>query len=554
MSGWNSWNGACKQARERSTRPNRRALRERARASLWLALLSLVLLAGCSRQPDVTGETLRVSQRNEPATLDPALATLPDEFFILRGLLEGLLAPSPDGGEPVPAAAERWTVSADGRTYTFHLRPDRRWSNGEPVTASDFLASYRRALTPATAAPKADLFFIVEGAEAFYRGDLADFAATGFSAPNPHTLVVRLVRPAPQFLACVASGPWLPVNPGVVERHGAQWTRPENFVGNGAFTLAEWRPHQRLLLRRRTGEPVASEVHVETLAFLAMDNGDTEERAFRAGQLDVTMAVPASKLAGYENTVDPRLVRTPLHESRYLTFNTQRGPLKDARVRRALCLAIDREALVQNVVLGGQRAATSFVPPGLGGYAPPESPIRFAPEEARRLLAEAGFPNGSGFPRLELATWTNLAVAEAIQAMWKDALGIEVGIMQREARVHIAALAAGDYDLGFMTAIPDIADAADLLGNLRSGAPANYPRWSVPAYDNALRHADDAVDAGERHRRLAAAEHLLLEARAVSPLYFNTRNYLVAPLVEGWREDALWNRYYSGVRVRSEAR
>ena len=546
MCGWTGSRGRT--GREQGSDSIARPARPRLQV---LALLVLGLFAGCARSPETPESVLRLSQRNEPAVLDPALATLPDEFFVLRALLEGLLAPDPGGGEPRPAAAERWTVSPDGRTYTFFLRTDRRWSNGEPVTAADFVASYQRALTPATAAPKVNVFFLVDGAEAYYRGELTDFAATGFAAPDPQTLVIRLTRPAPQFPAYVASGPWLPVNPRVVARHGSDWARPGTFVGNGPFTLEEWRPQQRLLVRRRTGEPVAADVHVDALAFLAMDNGDTEERAFRAGQIDVTMGVPASKLAGYEAAADPRLRRAPLHETRYLTFNTRRAPLSDARVRRALCLALDREALVTRVVLGGQRVAHTFVPPGLGGHRPPPSEVRFDPDEARRLLADAGFPAGRGFPRLELATWTNPAVAEALQAMWKRELGIEIAIGQREARVHLAALASGDYDLGFMTAIPDVADPADLLGNLRTGAPANYPQWHDAAYDAALDHAAAATTASERLERLAAAETRLLAQRPVSPLYFNTRNFLVSPRVSDWHEDALWNRFYSGVRLRA---
>ncbi len=547
MSGWNRCSGACPQA----PRSDAGRIFQKGPRSLIarITLLLLTFLPGCARQSDAPEGILRLSQRNEPSVLDPALATLPDEFFILRGLLEGLVTPDPEGGEPLSAAAQRWSVSPDGRTYTFHLRPDGRWSNGERVTASDFIASYRRVLTPSTAAPKANLFFLVEGAEAFYRGTLTDFAQTGFSASDDHTLVIRLARPAPAFLAYVASGPWLPVNPRVVERHGVNWTRPANFVGNGPFALVEWRPQQRIVLARRPDHPDSDRVHVAALHFVAMDNGDTEERAFRAGQIDVTMSVPASKLATYAEAKPSVLVRSPLHETRYLAFNTQRGPLADRRVRRALSLAIDRQALVSRVVLGGQRPAATYIPSGIGGYVAPAAPTSHDPAAARRLLAEAGFPGGTGFPTLEFTTWTNIAALETIQAMWKQELGIEVRLALREARVHLANLSSGNYDIAFATAIPDVADAAEVLDAFRAGAPANYPQWRSPAFAAALETAAGAPTATARLNALGEAERLLLADAPVAPLYFSTRNYLVSPRVQGWREDTLWNRFYLDVRV-----
>lgn len=561
MSGWSKGSGACPQARQGNLRPSTRRSPWRRwvalapgngrRSIAILTLLALVLLPACARQDAAPEGILRLSQRNEPSTLDPSLATLPDEFFVLRAVLEGLVTPDPHGGEPLPAAATRWSVSSDKRTYTFSLRPAGRWSNGERVTAHDFVASYQRILTPSTAAPKPNLFFLVDGAEAFYRGELTDFAQTGFVALDDLTLAIRLLRPSPHFLSYVASGPWLPVNPRVVNDHGDAWTRPANFVGNGPFQLVEWRPQQRIVVTRRDDHPDAGRVHVAAIHFLTMDNGDAEERAFRAGQLDVTMAVPSSKLDAYASVEPSMLTRAPLHETRYLTFNTRRGPLADVRVRRALSLSIDRRALVERVVLGGQRPATSHVPPGLGGYVPPARESQHNPAEARRLLAEAGYSGGEGFPALELTTWTAVPVLETIQAMWKEELGINVRLGLREARVHLASLASGDYDVAFITSIPDVADAADVLENLRTGSTENYPQWSSPKYDATLNAAAQAPTAPGRLRLLKAAELLLLDEATVAPLYYNTRNFLVNPRVQGWREDALWNRFYLDVRLRA---
>lgn len=512
---------------------------------LYVLCVPLVLFSACSRRdPAPTGPTLRIAQRNEPATLDPQRATLPDEFFIIRALGEGLLTPDPAGGAPLPGAAERWEVSPDGLTYTFHLRPDAKWSNGEPVTAQDFARSIQRAVTPGTAAPKAALFFPLRGATEYYRG-IADIPARlGVAAPDARTLVLALTQPNADFPAIVASGPWIPMHPATVEnlRSGDL----SAYVGNGPFILAEWKPNQRITVRKNPHYRDAAAVKLDTIRFLAFDNGDTEERAFRAGQVDVTMAVPFTKLATYR-TEQPGLLRqAPLHETRYLVLNTTRPPLDDPRVRRALALALDRTSLVEKIVLSG-RPALNFVPDGLGGYQP-QAMIAEDAAEARRLLAEAGFPEGRGFPRLELSAWpVSIVQLEAIQQMWRRELGLDIALAQREARTHLAALATGDYDLAFMTAIPDYDGVSDLFLRLKAGGPENYARWKNPDYDRLVTEAGQLDSAAARNTAYQSAEKMLLDEMPVIPLYFNAQNFLVQPAVKGWQADRLWTRFYRDV-------
>lgn len=506
-----------------------------------LCLLCLLwpCLSSCSRKEGTAhSQVLRISQRNEPATLDPQLASLPDEFFVIRALSEGLLTPNPDGGAPRPGVAERWETSADGLTWTFHLRANARWSNGDPVTAGDFVHSVRRALGPTLGAPKASLFFALRNAREFMRGEISDPHQLGIAAPDATTLVLTLASPFPDLPALVASGPWIPVHSPTVERFGNNWTRPENFVGNGPFVLVEWSPNQRMAVRRSETYWNAAAIALPRIEFLAFDSGDTEERAWRAGQIDVTMAVPSSKLDGYRASPEHVLHTVPLHETRYLALNVRKPPLDDVRVRRALSLALDRGSLVGKVLKAGQQPAFHFVPPGLGGYRPAVQ-LSESAAEARRLLAEAGFPDGKNFPKLELATWpVATAQLEAIQQRWNDVLGIQVALVQREARVHLATLANGDYTLAFATAIPDYNSARDLLETMTTGHAGNYPHWSDADYDR-------AVAAGAT----ADAERRLLEAVPVIPLYFNAKNFLLRPSVQGWREDALWTRYYDHVSI-----
>ncbi|MBI4626699.1 MAG: peptide ABC transporter substrate-binding protein, partial [Verrucomicrobia bacterium] len=463
---------------------------------------------------------------------------------------EGLLSPAPDGGPPRLAAAENFDVSVDGLTYTFQLRAGARWSNGEPVTADDFVASFRRVLTPATAAPKADLFFAVKNARAFATGALADFSAVGIRAPDARTVVVTLETPSPRFPLYVASGPWIPVNPRVVAQHGRNWTQPRHFVGNGPFTLAEWRPQQRIVVKKNPTYHGANATKLDEIQFLRFDSGDTEERAFRAGQVDITMAVPPSKLANYARERPPRLHRTLLAETRHLSFNTARAPLNDVRVRLALALSIDRQKIVDRVLLGGQQPAGRFLPPALRSArdtAPLATEQQLDPVEARRLLALAGFAGGRNFPKLELTGWTITPVLEAVQEMWRQELRIEVSIAVREANVHLAALRSGAYDIAFVTTLLDVTDAMALLGDFVSQAPNNLPHWQAGGYDELLARAAARPDLPSQAGDLLAAELLLLERAPVAPLYFNTRNWLMAPRVRGWQDDALWTRYYSGV-------
>lgn len=498
------------------------------RAVLSAALVLLAAaLPGCSkRAPDTAaapaGKILRISQRNEPATLDPQLATLPDEFFIIRALGEGLLLPNPEGGAPLPGLAEKWEVSPDGLTYTFHLRPDAKWSNGEPVTSAEFAGMIRKATTPGSLAPKAALFSPVHQAD----------------TPDPRTLVITLKQPAVDFPAMVASGPWIPVR-------GAAGLEK---VGNGPFLFTEWKPNQHIAVRKNPRYWDAANVKLDGIRFIAFDSGDTEERAFRANQVDVTMSVPFSKLATYRAEQPAVIRRVPLHETRYLALNVNRPPLNDSRVRRALALAIDRAALVEKVVLSGE-PAYHFVPAGLGGYAPGPK-LTTDTNEARRLLAEAGFPEGRGFPTLELTTWpVGAAQLEAIQQMWRRELGIEIAIAQREARTHLASLAAGDYALAFMTAIPDFDGASDLFSQLTSAHPLNYPHWTNPEFDRLVARAGTLADPAARNAAYQQAEALVLREMPVVPLYFNAQNFLISPRVRGWQADRLWTRFYRQLSV-----
>ena len=527
---------------------------------LRLLCLASALLCGCTKRDATPAPTagessqiLRLGQRNEPGTLDPALVTLPDEVSILRALSEGLLIPG-ENGAPQPGIAHRYDVSADGLTYTFHLRPGLQWSDGRALTAADLVASYRRVLTPSTAATKPNVFFPVKDARAFVTGRITDFSAVGIRASDARTLVISLERPTPRFPYYVLSGPWLPVPLHVIEQHGRNWTAPGQFVGNGPFTLAEWRPDQHIVVKKNPRWHAAATVRLQEIHFVRFDSGDTEDRAYRTGQIDATMAVPSSKVELYAVERPAELHRAPMIETRYLAFNTRRPPLDDPRVRRALALALDRQVIVERVLKGGQQPAARFVPAALREVRGPHPNSELAATEhvhesetGRQLLADAGFRR-KPFPRLELTAWSpsQVPVLETTQQMWRQELGIDCTIAVREARVHLAALTAGDYDIAFVTAIPDVADAIQLLGDFVTDAAENYPHWSDAIFDGTLSRAS-TLAGDPRAAALQAAEEQLLRSAPVTPVYFNTKIWLMSPRVRGWQEDGLWSRCYHNV-------
>jgi len=265
------------------------------------------------------------------------------------------------------------------------------------------------------------------------------------------------------------------------------------------------------------------------------------------------MAVPLGKVDVYAREHPAELHRAPMIETRYFSFNTQRRPLNDPRVRRALALAIDRQTIVDRVVKGGHEAATRFVPAALREQTSSASSLReaehrFDPDAGRKLLAAAGIP-AKDFPKLELTAWSSsqAPVLEAVQQMWKRELGLDVAIAIREARVHWSALESGDYDIAFVTAIPDVADIAQLLGDFVTGAHDNHPHWSDRKFDDAFNHAVRTLDPRARNDAFLAAEQILLGAAPLTPVYFNTRIWLMSPRVRGWQEDGLWSRCYQQV-------
>ena len=507
-------------------------------------------------------QTLHRGVGSEVGDLDPHLITNIAEMDVVSSLFEGLVSEDPVDLHPVPGVAERWELSPDRLTYTFYLRANAKWSNGAPVTAPDFVASWQRILTPALAAENASLLYVLQGAQAFHRGATKDFSQVGVSAPDARTLRVTLEHATPYFLSLLTHPAWLPLNlaslaaTGSASERGNAWTRPGRLVGNGPFTLKSWEPNKVLVVEKSPTYWDAATVRLHAIHFYPIDSVDAEERTFRAGQLHVTYVLPFSKVDRYRRE-SPQLLRTdPYLDSYFLRLNVRRPPLGDERVRRALAIAVDRQAIVEKILRGGQLAATALTPPGLPGYTPPDASRLLPPasgggaDAARALLAEAGYPGGKGLPPLELLYNTSenhRLLAEAVQEMWRRELGLDVRLVNQEFKVLLTERRAGRYQILLSDWVGDYLDPSTFLDLLLSSSGNNHTGWSSPDYDARLFAAARQPDPATRATQLQQAEALMLTAAPIIPLYYNTHVFLLHPSVKGWHPTILDHHPYKHV-------
>jgi oligopeptide transport system substrate-binding protein len=478
----------------------------------------------------------------EPQDVDPQTVTGVPEDHIIVALFEGLVFEDPHDLHPVPGVAESWEVSPDGKTYTFHLRKNAKWSNGQGVTAGDFVRSYQRMLMPTLAAEYAYMLYVVVNAEEYNQGKITDFSRVGFEALDEFTLRIRLRGPTPYFLGLLNHYSWFPVPIAVIERcgpidqRGNRWTRPENFVGNGPFVLTRWKINDVLIAHKSPTYWDAGQVRLKEIRFYPIESLDTEERAFRAGQLHVTYEAPLSKIDSYRRD-RPELIRVDPYLGTYIyRLNVTKPPLQDKRVRRALALAVDRVAIATRIRRAGEIPAYSFTPPNTAGYVC-RARLPYDVEQARKLLAEAGFPGGRGFPTLNIMFNTlesHRAVAEAVQEMWKRDLNINVELENQEWKVYIDNQRTLNYQVGRYAWIGDYVDPNSFLDMFLSNGGNNQTGWTNKTYDHLLAEAGQSADPQKRYELFQKAEAILLEEAPMIPIYHYTHPYLIRPSLQGW--------------------
>lgn len=515
-----------------------------------IVTLALALLASCGRRETVAdagvrAQTLHVALKAEPRDLDPHIATSQEEFTLTKALMEGLTELDPRTARPIPGVAERWEISPDAKTWTFHLRPDARWSNGDPVTAADFVYGFRRMLTAELGTEYAPQLYCLTGAEDFHTGKRSDFDTVGVKAADDRTLVLTLKNPVPYLPALTLLPAWFPAHRPTIEKHaalrrrGTAWTRPGHHVGNGAFVLAEWRPNQAVRMTRSPTYWDRARVRLQEVVYYPVENAATQEAMFRAGQLHVTSnAINVEKVRAYRDDPAraPLLQQSPLLATKFFRFNCARAPLGDPRVRRALALALDRPALTRNI-MQNDLVAHAFTPPDCAGYTADPGVVTDV-AAARRLLAGAGFPDGRGFPKLEVLLYptgsSGQPVAEAVQQMWRDGLGIEVGVVQQETKTVLDARRAQTYDILLSEWYGDYMDPLTFLELWTSASEHNKTGWVSADYDRLLNQAAAVTSPAERFALLRRAEAIVLAEAPITPLFHLPANELRHPAVKGW--------------------
>ena len=483
---------------------------------------------------------LHYGNGTEPQGLDPHIVTGVPENRIIRALFEGLAVKNPWTLEPEPGVAERWEVSDDGLVVTFFINPQARWSNGDPVTAHDYVWSWRRALSPAMGNLYAYMLFPVSNAQAYAQGEISDFDEVGVKAIDDLTLQVNLRAPTPYFIQLMDHYSTFAVHRPTLEKFGkatdrfTRWTRVENIVGNGPFRLTEWKLNRRITVEKSDTYWDRDRVRLNGVVFYPTENIVTEERMYRAGQLHYTQTVPLDKIPVYRNMENSPYVQAPYLGTYYFLLNTTRPPLDDVRVRRALSMAVDRDTLNDTVLQKTSTAAYSITPPDTLGYFPPKV-FDYDPEQARRLLAEAGFPGGEGWPDLELKYNTHEShrkIAVALQQMWKDELNIRVTLANQEWKVYLDSVSQMHFDIARRGWIGDYVDPNNFLDMFLTGGGNNNTGFSDPRYDEMItKLAPAARTREERYAIFYQAETLLMEQMPIIPIYTYSNKHLIHPSV-----------------------
>lgn len=534
---------------------------------IWVCLgVGIAFLLGfisCSKRgtPVETGNKEQILHRAigaEPSDLDPQIVTGLPEALVVSALFEGLVESDPVTLEIIPAVAESWEVSEDGKTYTFHLRKNAKWSNGDPVTAQDFVFAYNRILSPSLGAAYASFLYLLEGAEDFNKKRLTDFKQVGVKALDDYTLELKLVNPTPYFLRTIVHHSWCPVHRkailkhGAIDKRGTGWMRGDEAISNGPFRLKKWLVSDVVMVEKNPYYWDNKQVPLKRIHFYPMEDSNTEERAFRAGQLHITETVPSSRISNYIENHSPYLKVHSYFSTYAYVFNCRRPPFDDVRVRKALSLALDRQAIVDNVRKRGEIIAGTYVPPGIPGYNL-QGVIKEDIEEAKRLLAEAGYPEGKGFPEIVLGYNTNVdhrSVAEALQQMWAKHLGIQVTLQNMEWKVYLSSRRGDDFNLIRFGWQGDYLDPNAFLEIFASDNGNNFSKWSNDHYDQLLKQASETLDAKARFEILRSAEDILLEELPVLPLFYYNSAHLVQGSVQGFYPNIMDYHPYKGMYLK----
>lgn len=508
-----------------------------------------ILIAALALSLTASAATLHRGNGFEPDTLDPHKYQLTAERFILGDLFEGLVSVDAKG-QPIPGIAESWEISPDGTVYTFHLRPGLKWSDGTPLTAEDEVAGIRRVFDPKTAAAQVDEGFIVKNGRAVSTGQLPP-DQLGVRAVDDRTVEITLETPSSAFIFRIANWPYFaPLPRHLYATAGDAWVRPGTMVSNGAYTLAEWIPNERIRVVKNPNYWDADNVVLDEVIFYPAEDEASAVKRFRAGELDFHLSFPLGEYEWLKANLPAETRLDPSVQITYLAFNQTRPPFSDVRVRRALSLALDRETLTGKVVNIGFLPAYSLVPAVVGGWSPPPEndfsvrPFAERQAEARALLEEAGYgPSNPLTFRFDYRSGdVNKRLAVAMSAMWK-AVGVEAQLQSNEVKAHYARLREGDFEAadGGWVGGPAPEFFATLL---TTGSQINWGGWSNAEYDRLVASGMAERDAAKSIELFRQADRIALADVGIAPLYFGSYRSLVHTWVKGF-EGNLMNAHLS---------
>jgi len=461
----------------------------------------------------------------EPESLDPHQIQGVPEHRIFEAIFEGLVAYDPKTADAVPGLAESWTASADGTQYTFKLR-DAVWSDGVKITAQTVVDSWLRGLDPATASPYAwfPAMFLKGAAE--YNDGSAGKEAVGIRALDEKTFQMDLLGPLPYAIGALAHYSFAVVPLHAIAKNGDKWTMPANFVGNGPYTLKEWVPQSYIKVVPNAKYWDAKAVKLDEVIFYAIDDNNTAYNMYLNGEVDWMTTVPLDQIEAASLRKDYH--RAPQLATYYYVFQVEKAPFNDARVRKALSLAFDRQALVNQVTRGGQIPALGIVPEMAGYTGLGEPKVDIA--AARKLLAEAGYPNGVGFPKTTILYNTSeahKAIAEFLQQEWKKNLNITIELENQEWATYLSNRNAGNFQVARAGWVGDYQDPNTFLDMFLTGAGMNGGKYSNAVYDLLINEAA-RMGGKDRLEVLMEAEYIMIvEDQALMPIYYYTTNNMI---------------------------
>lgn len=512
--------------------------------SLLLAITMLgVFVTGCSSTANKTGNTkiMHFGAQSEPETLDPRKMTGENESHFATQIYEGLTVFDGDANA-VAAVAEKWDISPDGTKYTFYLRKDAKWSNGDPVTAQDFEYAWKTALSPELGSHYADMLFYIKNGEEYNSGKTtAD--QVGVTAVNDQVLEVVLKENTPFFLQLAAFQTYMPVHKKTVESNPDWAADPKTIVCNGPFKIANWIHNEKVEFVKNEKYWDAKNVKLDKLEYATIENNNTRVSMFENNQVDVTLDPPASELDRLFK--EQKVQVLPELATYYYDFNITKAPFDNPKVRKAFALAIDRDTLVKKVAKNAYAIATGLVPPAMpdaqkgqefrkvGGDFFKDNDIVVA----KQLLAEAGYPDGKGLPPITLTYNTSeihKAVAEAVQEMWKKNLGVEVALTNQEWKVFLKTRQSLDYQIARDAWAGDYPDALTFISLFLSNSGNNNTGWKHTDYDRLVKKAKASLDPNERMQAMHDAEKILIGEMPIIPVFYYTKPYMIKPNVKGF--------------------